>query len=129
MAEFSMTPFEKAVHAWILKLPGTWTRLDWDKLTQTDDAALDRLVEGGFVQARLPVTLHVKGEAGPINTMWMVSGDYRRGLGAQVKSYLVAHGHEGEGTGTIAGDYEAVRLTRDGELVKQKLEGSATIDH
>jgi hypothetical protein len=129
MAEFSMTPFEKAVHAWILKLPGTWTRLDWDKLTQTDDAALDRLVEGGFVQACLPVALHVKGEAGPINTMWMVSGDYRRVLGAQVKSYLVAHGHEGEGTGTISGDYEAVRLTKDGELVKQELEGSAAVDY
>lgn len=113
------SPFERAICAWILQLPGKWTRPDWQQLSQTQEASLYRLVRGGFVQARLPVALHVAGEASQIDTVWTVSGDYGPILSGNIRVYLAAHGHEGKETRIETGQYEEVRLTADGELAQQ----------
>jgi len=69
LSKVELTPLEKAMCARIQKLPGRWTTPQWDELTQTHSWAMDRLVKGEFVEARLPVTLNESGEPKPIKTV------------------------------------------------------------
>lgn len=124
MGTVQVTPFERAVCAWVLELSSAWVVVARRDLSHTHEKALERLVKGGFVEARLPVVLNVRDLSRPMKTLWRVTGAYGAVLGARVREYLSVHGHGGKEVGIICGDYESVRLTADGELAKQDFEGT-----
>ncbi|MBW8017600.1 MAG: TIR domain-containing protein [Planctomycetes bacterium] len=128
MSEVNLTPFEQAVCALILKLPGTWTTPQWDELTHTLGKAMDRLVNGGFVEARLPVTLNVSGEPKPIRAVWRVTGNYGPVLRQQIQQYLVARAFGSKETVITCGEYLEVRLTAEGELAKEDFKGTVVTE-
>src|SRR5947209_2449090 len=113
MSPSKLTPFEQAVCAWILRLPGSWTLVHWDGLTATQEAAFIRCVKGGFAEARLPVTLTIDGIASPIQTVWRVTGDYSPLLEAQIRQYRSGLGHGGKGVMMACGQFTEARLTHE----------------
>lgn len=118
-----LTPYEQTVCAWVLRLPSRWVRIDWHSLTHADEQAMDRLVKAGLVEARLPVTMTVAGVSERLTAVWRVSGDYGRILGERTKHYLASQGHVGIETGIVCGEFEAVRLTSEGELAQRDFHG------
>jgi len=97
-------------------------------MTQTDDKVIDRLIKGGFVEARLPVRLIVKGQPGPIKTVWRVTGQFGCLLRQQVALYLVARGFESKETVIRCGEYSDMRLTAEGEVVKLVFVGTVVTE-
>lgn len=123
MAASSLTPFESAVCAWIIRLPGTWTQIDWDKLTLTHEQAMRRLVAGGFVQARVPLTFYPTGQVPPLRLLWRVTGNYPPVLEQQVADYVASRGFDVTKGRIEVGQFTEARLTSDGELAKRDFTG------
>jgi hypothetical protein len=123
MAEDKLTPFEQAVCAWILKLPGTWTQIDWDALTATHEKAFSRLIKGGLVEARLPMVVRIDRTPGSVRMIWRVTGQYSDGIDQSLRDHLTAMGHGDKGAHVVCEQFTFGRLTHEGELARRDFQG------
>ncbi len=123
MASSKLTPFERAACAWILRLPTTWTPLQFKELTASQEQGFKRLVHGGYIEAQLEISVQLGNPIGTIDTVWSVSGDYSELLEQLLRDFARGHRNVNKGFVVKCGQFVAARLTSEGELAKGDFHG------
>jgi hypothetical protein len=116
-----MEPFDKALAEMLLRLPTMWASVDFERLTNTQEKALARLVEAGLVEERVVATAWMDAFPQVAILRGRVTGDFKRKLlwesVQSVPEWLTKDGKT-RGKYSFWYDVTEVRLTEAGETAR-----------
>jgi hypothetical protein len=110
---------ERKARDWFARLDEReWTPVNWHKLSDAEQRALDRLCLCGAAQQRMRETLSVDGVEHVIRVV--LSGDCSEQLEAEYGAQLLVHFGRGRQVTTVKElELEAIRLTARGQAIRE----------